>query len=347
MYICKDNTVEIYFKTGEGVYLNIELLQKYLSPCFEVVEISGKERYIDIQLMSFLSKNNFEPIIGNQMEACLLHLGRPAHRKISGESLWVCYDTIPISYYADINGITMFSDFLSEVDYYDLVRLLMAVFEIKQLKRGYIRCHMALLQIDDLAVALIGDKNAGKTTFMCNLLNTKQHTVSFGANDKCYVKVREDGLYALGSFEYIGIRNVTGACFRGLESYSAFEASGMSFYWPGDLIRYFNKDYLGEVKIDFAIAPSINMSVKELECVKYKLSYDAFSQFFFEFSDENHMNWLTKVLIDIHSLNVSFINEMKKEIYNFFTDNGLYQVLGNPYDADYLCSIIKESRFLS
>lgn len=56
----------------------------------------------------------------------------------------------------------------------------------------------------------------------------------------------------------------------------------------------------------------------------------------FEFSDENHMEWMVLRLIKIFNINIEYYENIKKNIAAKIRDFGCYIIEGDPYQASEL-----------
>lgn len=231
IYQCANGIISINFCVDTKLSLNKGLLETYINPFFKIVD-NNENKNIDFSIKPFeeckVHKENF----ARRISYVKLHLGRDAMEEWDNLNgiYFAVYSNIPIAFYLSKHDIVLYCDIKTEIDYYDLMRFIMAICEIKLLKLGYCRCHMTMAKINDCCVAIIGEKCKGKTTFLCNILNDVKHSTHLIANDKCYLKVEDGKILSIGSFEYMGIRKLTCIQFKGLNGKCAFESNEMYFF---------------------------------------------------------------------------------------------------------------------
>ena len=332
VYECCNGNISIRFHVNNEIELNKKLIESYLYPYFEC-RLASSYAESDFSISPYRYSKVYIKKYEVNFKQKKFHLGRIGKEFYQNNLLFATYNEFPLAFYISNDRNILFCDMKTEVDYYDLVRFIMSFFEAKIYKLGYVKCHMAMVKVEDKCIALLGDKNMGKTTYLCNMLNDANHSVRLGANDKCYIKIKDGNsdINAVGNIEYIGIRRITSNEFIGLNNLNAFETEEMLFYWPRVLIDYFKAGHVKKTKIDNFVVPQIDMNSKEFTISKSYFEIETLYKILFQFSDDNHMFWLMPYLWDKFQVNINKIDENKEKICTMISKRGYMQISGNPY----------------
>lgn len=332
-YICYDDQLSVFFGVDSELFLNLNLLKNYMIPYFDISYSTGIDKY-DFFIKPF-NAMSLEHVTTKQK--ITLHLDRSAYViKVANDSgIYYIYSNYRIGYYVSPNKIIMYSDLSDEIDYYDLVRVIMAIYNIKMIVDGYVRVHMALAKVDGKTFALVGDKEKGKTTFLLNMLNIGEKNCFMGANDKCYLKINRNlQVYAKGSFEYMGIRHITSKSFNGLLKMSQFRNTDMLFFWPGEVLEYFHADAMGKDRVDYWVLPDINIAQESLHSRTEFLEKSYINDVLFNFSDANHMQWLVDQYLSYHNKFTIQYSQNKETLLNKLSAIKYWRITGNPYNTE-------------
>ena len=125
--------------------------------------------------------------------------------------------------------------------------------------------HAACVANDEYAVAIIGDKFAGKTTMCINFLNCGWDFVS---NDKLLL-IKEKDIFCWGLPVSLGIREGTKQLF--LKEFSELKVDpddNRYYLTPNELIKKFNVSVTNGQKLKLMLIPVFSKETKELSFVK-------------------------------------------------------------------------------
>ena len=326
----RDDIISINIDIDNAVTFDIDLINSYTTP-YIVLEKSICDKIASIVIKPYSNRPYRDEDI---LEKTSIHLNREALciRDIHNRKAYYSYLNYRSSFLLSNERIIMYSDFDDEVSYYDLVRLIMAVYELEMISKGYIRTHMALLGVNQDVIAIIGDKESGKTTFLLSALEKSDIKKCLGANDKCYLKVNIDNnIVAKGSFEYIGVRSKTCTSFESLSCKSAFKTNEMYFFWPNAILNHFTASPLGVTPITQWIIPNIDFTDEVFIIESVSLTKEMINRIMFDFSDTNHMRWVVEFYFTITPSLLSLYDKSKSILIDSLAKNSYRKIKGNPY----------------
>lgn len=340
-YLCKDDQITISFEVNNILSLDMKKVNDYLNPFFSIYPNNVDSSDIDFSIEPF---EKLSIPIDFKINEAVLHLerrGKAATKKHCTETYYF-YTEYNIGFYISKNKIIMYSNLQDEVDYYDLIRVLMAIYNIKMIANDYVRIHMALVKLNNKVFALIGDKEKGKTTYLLNILKINNCARSMGANDKCYISLSDAGqLITKGSFEYMGIRNKTCKSFNNLSKLNEFSSDTMLFFWPGKVLSYFCADAMKQESTNVWLMPEINFNQDTFQTEICILDEQYIEKILYNFSDANHMQWLVDKYLKYNENYRQQFENNKAIIKKALAKIKYRRLVGNPYNTDSLYESLK------
>ena len=210
----------------------------------------------------------------------------------------------------------------------DILRIVRGVLIALAQEGGLKKVHMSVVAIKNNAVAFVGDKNAGKTSFMLAFLKQFRES-SFLTNDKALLNIdkknRDIIVWGLPYAISIGFGALD--CYKEIpfDSQKTRIIKDKAYYWPQELTKYMNRTISTPgVILSSIFVVQIDPTDTQLSCSEVKFNKNEFIQKnIINFSDKITPYWLLELL------SIEFVQE-NDELINLLAHNCLYNICGNP-----------------
>lgn len=195
---------------------------------------------------------------------------------------------------------------------------------------GMVRGHGAAVRVPSDVVLFIGQKGAGKTSFVTSLLRSDGTKAQFITNDKC---VLDENRAVWGIPYAVAISPealVETPQLQSLATDRRVTSSGKLLYWPDQYAKAFDRNTDRGGIVTIAVLPHLDLTDK---CVRYRPANEpevvqALNTLTTD-DDDVHPQWLCKQLnLDIQKLNSETISQV-------FATTNFVVAEGNPWYAEF------------
>lgn len=299
--------------------LAIKWTQKYFKNYFDVID-----NYISNNTIESYFCDSFKFEDDRCGEVCDFYLGKKGYKYIINENemLYYCPDCF-VHYVNENHNFLLISS--NEKDNFRIPGRILREWLLSLSFNNYLKFHGATVVINDKAYLILGDKNAGKTTLLCNLI---KRGANFCANDRVLVYENKGKLFTYGIPVSIKINRNTVAKFKEFSSIENLEFTDLNEnslkleLSPREFIETMNCEISQFKQIEAILLPKYSKDDVTINRIKdCNIIYDVLfrNALFYDGTFPNYF-------FNIDNKNKELIANIKKI--------PIYSISGNLYDVD-------------
>jgi hypothetical protein len=208
----------------------------------------------------------------------------------------------------------------------ELIRLVRGLFNVCGQENGSIRGHAAAMTMSQRTFLIVGDKGAGKTSFLTSALQSKEQKIGFITNDKCFI-APDCSVWGLPYAIAISPECLPN-CLELKSKQSISTVNRKLLFWPDVFTNSFNKELSAGGKIDMVLLPDLNLSMSSVNFTKASLSeINSYISILNTDDDVVHPRWLPTSLGLKESEKFSITKEL--------TQIPWIKMKGNPWNSNW------------
>lgn len=246
MYTCDlffNNQYKVKYSTD--MQTEFDWTIHYLKPYFSQ---NSSCCYVDTYSVTSEYNPSKYAVIMNMLEGVSTKTVSDHHSKLSHQYI----DKFGATYYQKENLIVVkenslcYSVIKNSPDYtycFESARIIREIMTYEMAKRGFAKIHCSAVQRDGEAIVFIGDKGAGKTTKMINLVS---HGFNFITNDRAFIGFKDNVPYV---YSWPGAVSVSIDTLSMFDEFSGVLEKKNSFRFPQWRLEVDGQEYSG--KFDF------------------------------------------------------------------------------------------------